>query len=196
MKKIVLLIFITFLCLSSYSQKKKKSSKAKATSSSTALAKADNISAEFIKDKFYLFNTISKTKKDTISIKIIDTKSVLSDCKLESFITKTKKLYYLSWLEKTTTVSTNKTEEITQINSQIFDIDSKTKMLDNIQKSTKITEKVFLDRLKNASETQERMRNEGSIFTKTKDGDVLLNSKTKETKMTFDLAKNQYVTKK
>jgi hypothetical protein len=196
MKKTILLVLFSFLCMTTYSQKKKKSLKSKTVSSSSALAKADNVTAELIKDKFYLFKNVSKTQKDTISTKIVDPKSIPTDCKLESFVTKTKKLYYLSWIEKTSNTSTNKTEEIIQTNSQIFDVDSKVKLYDNIQKSTKISEKVFLDRLKNASETQEKMRNEGYIFTKTKDGDILLNSKTKEIKMTFDLAKNQYIPKK
>ncbi len=196
MKKTILLVLVSFLCVTVYSQKKKKSTKSKAISTSAAFAKADNITAEIIKDKFFLFKNVSKTQKDTISTKIVDPKSVLSDCKLESYVTKTKKLYYLSWIEKTANISTNKTEEITQTTSQVFDVDSKQKLFENIQKSTKISEKVFLDRLKNASETQEKMRNEGYIFTKTKDGDILLNSKTKEIKMTFDLSKNQYITKK
>jgi hypothetical protein len=196
MKKTILLVLFSFLCMTTYSQKKKKSSKSKPVSTSSALATADNVTVEIIKDKFFLFKNVSKTQKDTISKKIVESKSIPTDCKLESFVTKTKKLYYLSWIEKTTNLSTNKTEEITQTTSQVFDMESKQKLFENIQKSTKISEKVFLDRLKNASETQEKMRNEGYIFTKTKDGDILLNSKTKEIKMTFDLAKNQYIAKK
>ena len=194
MKKTILLVLLSFLCITVYSQKKKKSTKTITTIS--ALATADNLTAEVIKDKFFLFKNVSKTQKDTISKKIVDSKSILSDCKLESFVTKTKKMYFLSWLEKTTTTSTNKTEEITLTTSQVFDVDSKQKLFENIQKSTKISEKVFLDRLKNASETQEKIRNEGYIFSKTKDGDISLNSKTKEIKMTFDLTKNQYFPKK
>ncbi len=194
MKKTNLLVLLSFLCITVYSQKKKKSTKTITTIS--ALATADNLTAEVIKDKFFLFKNVSKTQKDTISKKIVDSKSILSDCKLESFVTKTKKMYFLSWLEKTTTTSTNKTEEITLTTSQVFDVDSKQKLFENIQKSTKISEKVFLDRLKNASETQEKIRNEGYIFSKTKDGDISLNSKTKEIKMTFDLTKNQYFPKK
>lgn len=183
------------LSISTYSQKKKKKVTKKAISS-LILAKTDDVTAEVVKDKFYIFSSVVNSQKDTVATKIIDSKNLPTDCKIISFNVKSKKLYAITWVEKSTTQTDTKTEEVTQNFAQIFDITTKLKTFENIQKSTKIKEQVFLDRLKNASETQERMRNEGYNFSLLPNGDVSLKNKTQERKMTFDFSKNMYTNKK
>ena len=158
------------------------------------MAKADNVSVEIIKNNFNIYILNGKIK-DSINIKTVGA-AVPTDCKLVSFSAKNNKLYLLTYNEKTTIQSTNKTEEITATNTEIFDVVNKTKVFSNIQKSTKITEKVFLDRLKNASETQEKMRNEGFVTTLLPDGDLSLKTKTQENRMTYDAASKKYIDSK
>ena len=119
MKKILLLVLVSIFCTSVYSQKKKKTTSQKATS--VVLAKADNLSAEIVKENFYLFIN-NGAKKDTIILKTIDVKNVPTECKITSFKAKAVSLYLVSWVEKTTTKTDLKTEEVVNVYSQIFDI--------------------------------------------------------------------------
>ena len=188
MKKVFCLFIVCFLSLNSFSQKKKKSV-LKATSANI-LAKSDNISAENINNTFYVFANNGK-QKDTLSKKSII--NAPTDCKLSNFSAKGNKLYSLTWIEKITTQSTNKSEEKTLNNTEIFDTKLKAKVFSNIQTVTKITEKVFLDKLKNASETQERMRNEGFVVSILPTGDLSLKTKTQENKMTYDIVAKKFI---
>lgn len=188
MKKLLLLVLITLSISSSFAQKKKKTV-AKALSANI-LSKIDNLTVEFSKNNLLLFANSGKLK-DTISIK--STEYPISDCKISSFTAKGNKLYLMTWNEKATTQTATKTEEKTFANSEIYDVASKTKVFANIQTATKIKEQVFLDRLKNASETQERMRNEGFVVTLLPDGELSLKTKTQENKMTYDVAAKKYV---
>ena len=189
MKKILLLLLISFTCLNAIAQKKGKSNSK--VSKTNVLAKSDNVTVEIVKNNFNLYVSNGKIK-DSINIKTVGT-TVPTDCKLTAFTSKNNKLYLLTYNEKTIIQSVNKTEEITAANAEIFDIVSKSKVFSNVQKATKITEKVFLDRLKNASETQERMRNEGFVVTLLPDGDLLLKTKTQENKMTYDAVTKKYI---
>ena len=189
MKKIFLITLLSVFCLSANAQKKKKSIGKVAKTS--ALAKADNVTIEINKNNFNVYILNGKVK-DSILIKPLSG-TAPADCKLVAFTSKATKLYCLTYSEKSQVLSTNKTEDITNTNTEIFDITSKTKVFSNVQKSTKITEKVFLDRLKNASETQEKMRNEGFIVTILPNGDLSLKTKTQENKMTFDVVAKKYI---
>ena len=185
-------MLISVFCINANAQKKKKS--VIKVSKTNVLAKADNVSVEIVKNIFNIYVLNGKIK-DSINIKTIGA-AAPTDCKLVSFSAKNNKLYLLTYNEKTIVQSTNKTEEITATNAEIFDIVSKTKVFSNVQKSTKITEKVFLDRLKNASETQERMRNEGFVVTLLPDGDLSLKTKTQENKMSYDVTSKKYIDSK
>lgn len=189
MKKIILLVVVSFFCTSIYSQKKKAVSK---KSTSIVVAKSDNLSAEIVKDNFYLFVN-NGAAKDTIVLKTIDVKNLPTDCKITPFKAQTVPLYLVTWNEKTTTKTDLKTEDVVEIYSEIFEVTSKTLALGNIQKTTNITEKVFLDKLKNASETQQRVRREGYEFTLLPDGDVSLKNKTQENKMTYSPTDKKYM---
>ena len=187
MKKVFCLFIVCFIVVNSFAQKKKSVAN---KSASNILAKSDNVSAENINNTFYVFANNGKLK-DTLSKKNIT--NTPTDCKISSFTAKGNKLYTLTWIEKTTTQSTNKSEEKTLNNTEIFDVKLKAKVFSNIQTATKTTEKVFLDRLKNASETQERMRNEGFVVSILPTGDLSLKTKTQENKMTYDIVAKKFI---
>ncbi len=191
MKKLFLLILISFFCINANAQKKKKSN-IKITKTNV-LAKTDNISVEINNNNLNLYINNGKLK-DSINIKSLTITP--TECKIKAFTTKNNTFYLLTYLEKSMIQNPNKSEDITVTNSEIYDIVSKTKVYGNIQKTTKITEKIFLDRLKNASETQEKMRNEGYIFALMTDGDISLSSKTKSSKLTYDLTTKQFIENK
>lgn len=192
MKKKIFLILLSLICLNLNAQKKKKTSPKVAKVN--VVAKIDNVSVEIFKNNLNLYILNGKIK-DSLNIKSVDT-NLPTDFNLKSFIAKGTKLYLLSYVEKSFIQSPNKTENITVINSEIYDISSKVKIYSNIQKSTKISEKVFLDKLKNASETQEKLRNEGYTFELLSDGDISLTSKSKSSKLTYDVVSKQFLESK
>lgn len=189
MKKIILLVIASFFCLSMQAQKKKATPKKTA---SIVLAKAANLTAEIVKDNFYLFIN-NGTIKDTIVLKTVDVNNLPAECKITVFTTKQTPLYLITWNEKSSSKTDLKTEEVVLIYSQIYEITSKSLALANIQKTTNITEKVFLDKLKNASETQQRVRREGYEFALLPEGDVQLKSKTQDNKLTYNPTDKKYL---
>jgi hypothetical protein len=102
----------------------------------------------------------------------------------------------LSWTEKTLNKTDLKTEDITTVYSNVYEITSKKQVFYNTQLTNHIVEKVFLDRLKNASETQERMRREGFEFTLNADGTITQKNKTQENKLIYDATKMEFVNSK
>jgi hypothetical protein len=190
MKKQIL-IAILVVSTSVFAQKKKKTVK---TETQNVIAKTDNVSAEIAKNNMYVFANNGKSK-DTISVKPLGT-SVPAEAKMVAFNTKNNKLYMVTWIEKNMTKTVTKTEIATIVNSEIYDIATKTKVFENKQTATNIKEQVFLDKLKNASETQERNRNEGFVVTLLPDGDLSLKTKTQDSKMTYDVVAKKYSIKK
>ena len=69
----------------------------------------------------------------------------------------------------------------------------KKQVFSNTQITNKITEIVFLDRLKTASETQEKVRREGFEFVLNPDGTLIQRSKTQENKWVYDKDKMEFV---
>jgi hypothetical protein len=192
MKKTLFLILILLTASLSYGQKKGAKKKAPAKPASTALAKADNLTAEIVKGNFYLFIN-NKAKKDTIGIKTVDENSLPKNCAIKGFSAKGTPLYLLTWTEEQTTKTDLKTEVRSTLFSEVYDVTTKTKLFSNQQTTTNITEKVFLDRLKNASETQEKVRREGFEFSLTPDGDIVQKNKTQQNTFTFNAAEKKYV---
>ncbi|MBA9073879.1 hypothetical protein GGR22_002046 [Flavobacterium gossypii] len=192
MKKTAFLILLVLTAAFSYGQKKGSKKKAAAKPASAALAKADNLTAEIVKGNFYLFIN-NKAKKDTIGIKTVDEKNPPKNCTLKGFTAKGIPLYLLTWTEEITTKTELKTEVRTILFSEVYDTASKTKLFSNQQTTTNITEKVFLDRLKNASETQEKVRREGFEFVLTPEGDILQKNKTQQNTFAFNAADKKYV---
>lgn len=190
MKKTILVFALAMLTTVGYSQKKKGSSKGK--TGTEVLTKTDNLSAEIVKNEFHLY-VDEGGKKEILFSRPVDTKKTLSECKITSFKAKETPLYYISWTEKGTVKTDLKTEDATSIVSEIWEVPTKTQVIANTQTTTHIVEKVFLDKLKNASETQERNRREGSEFTLLPNGDILLKNKSQESKQTFDPATKKYI---
>jgi hypothetical protein len=184
MKKIVLLTLIALCSITSYSQKKKAT-----TTSKGVLAKVDNLVAEVKAGNFQL--TIDG--KEAIVVKPVDAKFTPTDFKLKSFTASGVKLYLLSWTEKTLNKTDLKSEDITTVYSNIYEITSKKQVFYNTQLTNHIIEKVFLDKNKTASETQEKMRREGFEFTLNPDGSVTQKNKTQENKLVYDPTKMEYV---
>lgn len=193
MKKIVLFMLVALCSVSSYAQKKKVTAKkAVASTSKGVLAKADNIVAEIKAGNFQL----TVDGKEAIVVKAADAKFAPTDVKLKSFTASGVKLYLLTWTEKTLNKTDLKTEDITTVYSNVYEITSKKQVFYNTQLTNHIVEKVFLDKLKNASETQERMRREGFEFTLNPDGTITQKNKTQENKLIYDAAKMEFVNSK
>lgn len=190
MKKIILLVALSFVVATAVGQKKKATAASKAT---VGLAKADNLVAEVKSGNFQLTITENGKPKDAIVIKAADAKFAPTNCKLTSFTASGTKLYLLTWTEVTQNKTDLKTEDITTIYSNIYEISSKKLVFYNTQLTNHITEKVFLDKMKQVSETQEKMRREGFEFTLNPDGSVKQKNKTQENKLVYDAAKMEYV---
>lgn len=190
MKKIILLVALSFVLATAVGQKKKATAASKAT---VGLAKADNLVAEVKSGNFQLTITENGKPKDAIVIKTADAKFTPTNCKLTSFTASGTKLYLLTWTEVTQNKTDLKTEDITTIYSNIYEISSKKLVFYNTQLTNHITEKVFLDKMKQVSETQEKMRREGFEFTLNPDGSVKQKNKTQENKLVYDAAKMEYV---
>jgi len=191
MKKLCFVIALILISTVGFSQKKKAVKKTAAKSSLIVLAKAGNLSAEFDKNKFYLFTDASR--KDTITLKKFETPTVPTECKITPFTAKGVPLYCITWTEKNVPDTKLKNEEATTIFNAIWEVSTKTQILLNNQTTTKITEIVFLDKNKTVSETQEKLRKEGFEFTLTKEGDIILKNKSQENKMTYSVADKKYV---
>ena len=188
MKKYLLIVTILFVATSTFGQKKKASK----TAASSALAKVNNLSLELIQNNLYLFIENKGAKKDTILLKKYEVKGNPTDCKIKAFTTKGKPLHLISWAETNITESKEKTENKTMQYNEIWNVKTKTKAFSNLQTTTKIKEIQYLDKLKNASQTVDKIRNEGLAFTLTKEGDVNLKNKTQENNLSYNASSNVY----
>ncbi|SCY04894.1 hypothetical protein [Flavobacterium caeni] len=202
MKKIILLLIALLITGASFAQKKKKTA-AKTSASKTVLTKNGNLTAELLKGKdayrLYLLNGVGK-KADTVSLErfAFDPKSNVKPTLPEgltitAFSAKGTKLHNISWTEKTLTEVPDKKEDATRTVSQIWDLTNKVQLHSNVQTATKITEILYLDKLKGASQTSEKMRNEGFNLTISAEGDLVLKNRTQENRMSYDAATGKFV---
>lgn len=195
MKKIIFIVLVTLISNVTFSQKKKSTAK-KPVATATAkgvFAKADNLVAEVKSGTFQLTINENGKPKDAITIKNVDAKFAPTNTKLTAFKANGAALYLLTFTEKNIVKTDLKTEDITIITSIIYEIPTKKQIFSNTQMTNHIVEKVFLDKLKNASETQERMRREGFEFTLNPDGSITQKNKTQENKWVYDVTKMEYV---
>ena len=184
-----LLVLLLIVSLSCFGQKKKAIVNTKTTN---ALAKIDNVTVEIKSGKFQISITENGKLKDAIVIKEVDSKFSPVDCKLSVFKANGVSLHLLTWSEKSNTKTELKTENITTVTNKIYEINSRLEVFSNYQITNLIVEKVFLDRLKNASETQERTRREGFEFLLNTDGSIVQKNKTQEIKWTYDVKALKY----
>lgn len=189
MRKILLLFALSFVLTSSFAQKNKS---VVARPTTTSLAKLDNLAAETKGGNFQLIID----GKDAIIVKPVDSKCTPLDCKLTSFKASGALLYLLTWTEKSQNKTDLKTEDIVALYSYIYEVSSKKLVFENKQVTNKITEKVFLDKLKQASETQQKIRREGLEFKLNPDGTISQKNKTQESKLVYDTSKKEFVFKK
>jgi hypothetical protein len=198
MNKKILLLLLAICCFSGYSQKKKPVAKAPAAKK-TVLAKSENITLELSEKKdsyrFYMLNG-----KDSVMIKFIQGRigtNVPMDGKITPFTTKGTKLYSVTWTEKSTIGDAKtKLENITETHTEIWNIATKTKLFENVQKVNNITEIVWLDPNKTASKTQEKIKRDGFELALTPEGDIMLKNKTQQDKMTYDAGLKKFISKK
>ncbi|MEO8234631.1 MAG: hypothetical protein ABI549_04385 [Flavobacterium sp.] len=186
MKKIAL--FALLLCFGSiYSQKKKKT---EAVIPNIVITKSGNASAEISKNNFYLFVT-NGVKKDTLLLKKYDVKGTPTLCSIKNYTTKGTPMYYVTWTENNIVETKLKKEETTVVESQIWNPGTKILQIANTYSTTKIKEIVFLDKLKTASETQERTRKSGYEFVFLGE-DFSLKDKSSDTKYTYNTTSMRY----
>ena len=188
MKKYLLIVAVLFVATATFAQNKKTPK----SSATAALAKLNNLSMELIKDNLYLFIENKGAKKDTILLKKYEGKGKPIDCKIIAFTTKGTPLHLLYWAETAVTESKEKTENKTMQYNEIWNIKTKNKAFSNLQTTSKIKEIQYLDKLKNASQTIDKIRNEGLAFTLTKEGDVHLKNKTQENHLSYNVSSNVY----
>lgn len=191
MKKIFLFVCIGLLTVNSYSQKKKVAAKKPATTTS-ALPKLDNLQVEVKGGKFQIAIVEKGKPADAMVVKEDVTGFKPIDCKLSSFTASGVKLYLLTWTEINTITTGDKTEERTTVYSVIYEIAAKKQVFSNYQLTNHITEKVFLDKLRTASETQEKIRREGFEFVLNPDGSITQKSKTQQNTMFYNKEKMEF----
>lgn len=196
MKRIFLLVLTVLISTATFAQKKKSTAKKPVTTSTTAkgvLAKADNLVAEVKAGNFQLTINENGKQKDALMIKTVDAKFAPTNVKLSSFTASGTKLYLLTWTEVVVIKSDLKTENLTNVYSVVYEIPNKKQVFSNTQTTNHIVEKVFLDRLKTASETQEKIRREGFEFILNADGTITQKNKTQENKWKYDVANMEFV---
>ena len=204
MKNSILFLFLILFSSHSFSQKKGKSkSKAKTTTiSKTNLASIDGVIFEMSKRSIgnQLYLLLGKAKiKDTLLLKTLpqSVSSAPTNCKLKSFVASGVSLVNITWTENTTTGdSKSKLETATKVTNEIWDIATRNQALSNTQTTTNIKEIVFLDRLKNASETQEKNRREGAEFVLQPNGEVFLVTKAVTNTLYYSVPEKKFVFKK
>lgn len=199
MKRIFILVLMTVISTASFAQKKKSTVKkpAAAVTAKGVLAKADNLVAEVKSGNFQLTINENGKAKDAIIVKEkVDAKFAPTNCKITSFKAGGATLYVLTWTEVVQIKTDLKTENLTNVYSVVYEIPNKKQVFSNTQTTNHIVEKVFLDRLKNASETQEKIRREGFEFIVNADGTITQKNKTQENKWVYDVASMEFLDSK
>ena len=200
MKNFVLLIAILLIAVPSFSQKKGKVKNKKSIRTAIILANTTNVIFEMNKknglNQLYL---LTGAAKDTLLIKSVAESIIIlpASCKLKLFTANATPLLNVTWIENSVIGDAKiKIENITKVNNDIWELAARNQALSNTQITTNIKEIVYLDRLKNASETQERNRKEGLEFILQPNGDVTLFTKTVTNTMNYNAADKKYKFKK
>ncbi|MEC4050962.1 hypothetical protein OX284_016115 [Flavobacterium sp. SUN046] len=192
MKKTLLLLLFT-VCSVSIQAQKSKAKTSKTSKATPVLAKVDHLVLEVKEGNFQLSINENGVPKDAIIIKTVEAKFAPTNCVLKSFKANGATLYLLTWSESQTVKTDTKTEVSTINNSNIYDIVAKKQVFTNTHTTTEITEKVFLDKNKTVSETQQRKRKEGLEFVLNPDGSIVQKGKNQENKWSYNVAKMEYV---
>lgn len=185
MKKIIVLLMVISTGFT-YAQKKKTSTTA------GTLAKNGTASVVFNK-KNDLFLVVSKD-----SMLLTKSRADFSpmNVKIAPVKVKTNTFYCVTWNESQKTDTKLKKEVAAVTENQIWNPATKTLLIGNTQKAVDVTEIEFLDRLKTASQTVYKKRNEGYIFSLLPNGDFTLSNKSATTKYTYNDKTSRYEPKK
>lgn len=186
MKKLTILLLILSVSFS-YGQRKKKKTTTSNTST-TVLTKSGNASVVFNKKKdLYLV-----VLKDSMLLCKNRTDFNPNNVKITPVKVKTNTFYCVTWNETQKTDAKLKKEVAAVTESQIWNPTTKTLLIGNTQKAVDVTEIEFLDRLKTASQTVYKKRNEGYMFTLLGNGDFTLSNKTSTIKYTYNEKSSKY----
>lgn len=192
MKKIVLLLFLATSSLTGFAQKNKKTATKAAAAKSVVLLAQDNISAEYMNKKLWVYQTVDG-KKDTLFTKLLSTQITKENLVMRPFKAGTKNLYYFNWTEDISSKKDLITETGAVVGTVIFDLENKVKLVDNIDKNLHIAEIHYLSKHKDASETIEKKKREGAQCTLLANGDITLSNKNATTKWVYNATENKYV---
>lgn len=200
MKKVMLML-MAVCCLTTYGQKKKpvkgKNTVAVSSSKKLVLGKVGEVSAEQLEKKNgILFYAMSG--KDTLFSKPISKNDgVPTGLKITPVTASGAKLHALTWTQqKKAGDPKTKIENITETHTEIWDASAKKRVFENTNLVNNITEIVWLDPNKTASKTVDKIRREGLECIVTPQGDIVLKSKTQESKYVYDAAQQKFVAKK
>lgn len=190
MKKFVSLFLISILfSFAAFAQKTKTSSKV------SSLAALDNLVVD-TKDNMVIVMIKAKPNQESITLSDQKIANSPQEVTIKSFTSDNTKLYLINWTETTTNKTELRLEDIKTIYSKIINPETKSILFSNYQKTNNITEKVFLDKLKNASETQQKIRREGFEFILNSDGSITQKNKTQENKWFYSAKQSKYVDSK
>lgn len=185
MKKYLLFVMVLTMSVT-YAQKKK--TKAAAAAPKGALAKSGDASVVFNK-KNDLFLVVVK---DSMLLSKAKPDFNPANVKISPVKVKTNTFYCVTWNETQKSDTKLKKEVAAVTESQIWNPTTKTLLIGNTQKAVDVTEIVFLDRLKTASETQYKKRNEGYLFSLLPNGDFTLSNKSASTKYAYNDKSSRY----
>lgn len=190
MKKIVLLLMVLSVSLTYGQKKKKKVTTAKAPTG--ALAKTGDASVVYNKKKD-LFLVVAK---DSMLLTKSRADFDPTNVKITPVKVKTNTFYCVTWNETQKSDTKLKKEVASVTESQIWNPTTKVLLMGNTQKAVDVTEIEFLDRLKTASQTVYKKRNEGYIFSLLPNGDFTLSNKSATTKYVYNEKSSRYEPKK
>lgn len=186
MKKITILLLILSVSIVYGQKKKKKITSSSATTS--VLAKSGNASVVFSKKKdLYLV-----VLKDSMLLTKNRTDFNPTNVKLTPVKAKSNTFYCVTWNETQKTDTKLKKEVAAVTENQIWNPVTKTLLIGNTHKAVDVSEIEFLDRLKTASQTVYKKRNEGYVFTLLGNGDFTLSNKSVTTKYAYNEKSSKY----
>lgn len=185
MKKIIALLMVISTGFT-YGQTKKSSSAAsplaKNGTASVVFNKKNDLFLVVAKDSMLL--TKSRADFSPMNVKITPVK------------VKANTFFCVTWNETQKTDTKLKKEVAAVTENQIWNPITKTLLIGNTQKAVDVTEIQFLDKLKTASQTVYKKRNEGYVFSLLPSGDFTLSNKSATTKYVYNEKTSRYEPKK
>lgn len=192
MKKILLFTLLTTLSVTLHAQKKKVTKKATPVKP-VVLAKNEpnNIEAEFLNNTIYVYYTADNKRDTLFTEKTID-KINAENFNIKEFKVNNKNLILFSWNEVISKKTDLLKEELFLAENQIWDFESKKRLVKNKQKRGSSEQIRFLSKQKDASETIYSKVSDGRSFALLANGDYTLSSDKGTDKFVYDPSKNEY----